>query len=560
MSTASANSATGRAALNDPQLRKAMQALQERKPQVAESLLRRHLEQDPDNVAAMTLLAEAILRFDRTREADELLARGLAISPDFVPALHTHVTVLLTLGRPAEAFSRVERLLQLEPNNPGNHALKAMAHAWVGDHANAATEYETMLASAPPGPAPWIAYAHTLRTLGRRNDAITAYRNVASRFPKLGEAWWSLANLKTFRFTDEDVETMRALLALSDLPVESKIQINFALGKALEDKGDFPTSFGHYNEGNSLKRATMSYNAEKTSVYVQNCKTLFNPKFLSDREGWGSAAPDPIFVVGLPRSGSTLVEQILSSHSAIEGTMELRIVPYLVGRVGANRNQFQVRGGQSDPAPSTDSQAPYPEILRNYDALLLKSLGEEYLERSRVHRPLGRPFFVDKMPDNFAHIGLIHLMLPNAKIIDARRHPLACCFSNFKQYFPLGKDFSYGLTDLGRYYADYVDLMAHFDQVLPGKIHRICYEHMIANPEAEMRNLFEYLGLPFEESVLRFYETERPIKTASSEQVRMPIFQDGLDQWRHFEQWLGPVKIALGPVLSSYESAIKMSA
>jgi tetratricopeptide (TPR) repeat protein len=543
--------------LNDPQLQKALQALQERKPQVAESLLRRQLEQEPDNVAAMTLLAEAILRFDRTREADELLTRSLEIAPDFVPALYTHVTVLLTLNRPKEAFDRIARLLALEPGNPNNHSLKAMAHVWVGDHASAAGEYEIVLAKAPQMPGPWLAYAHTLRTLGRGDETVAAYRKACARFPKLGEPWWSLANLKTFRFTEDEIATMRSLLALPDLPLESKVQINFALGKALEDGGDFQQSFKHYVEGNSLKRATLSYNAEMTSVYVQNCKTLFSGKFLDDRKGWGCTAPDPIFIVGLPRSGSTLIEQILSSHSAIEGTMELRVIPYLVGRVGANRGQFQARGGQVHPALATDSQAPYPETLRNYDAAALASIGEEYLERARVHRTLGRRFFIDKMPDNFAHIGFIHLMLPNAKIIDARRHPLACCFSNFKQYFPMGKDFSYGLTDLGRYYADYVELMAHFDRVLPGRIHRVYYERMIDSPEQEIRRLFEYLELPFEEQALRFYETDRPVRTASSEQVRMPIFADGLDQWRHYEAWLEPLKIALGPALSSYESALK---
>jgi tetratricopeptide (TPR) repeat protein len=550
-------SAAGRGALNDAQLQKALQALQERKPQVAESLLRRQLEQEPDNVAAMTLLAETILRFDRTQEADELLTRSLEIAPDFIPALYTHVTVLLTLNRPREAFDHIAKLLELEPGNLNNHSLKAMAHAWVGDHVGAAAEYEIVLASAPPGPGPWLAYAHTLRTLGRGGEAVAAYRKACARFPKLGEPWWSLANLKTFRFTDEEVATMQSLLAMPDLPVESKVQINFALGRALEDRKDFPQSFRHYSEGNSLKRATLSYNAEMTSVYVQNCKTLFSSRFLDDRQGWGCKAADPIFIVGLPRSGSTLIEQILSSHSKIEGTMELRVVPYLVGRAGANRGQFQARGGQAHPALSTDSQAPYPETLRNYDASMLQSLGEEYLERSRVHRTLGRPFFIDKMPDNFAHIGLIHLILPNAKIIDARRHPLACCFSNFKQYFPLGKDFSYGLSDLGRYYADYVELMAHFDRVLPGKIHRVYYERVIADPEGEIRHLFEYLGLPFEEQALRFHETSRPVRTASSEQVRMPIFTDGLDQWRHYEQWLEPLKIALGPSLSAYESAPK---
>ena len=431
-----------------------------------------------------------------------------------------------------------------------------MAHAWVGDHAGAAAEYEIVLAHVPKGPAPWLAYAHTLRTLGRSDASVAAYRDAIARFPKLGEPYWSLANLKTFRFTTAEVDAMRKLLATTDLPVESRVQINFALGKALEDKAEYAASFEHYKEGNALKRATIGYNAEMTSAYVMNCKTLFNPEYFELFAGSGSQARDPIFIVGLPRSGSTLIEQILSSHSQIEGTMELRVLPYLVGRIGS-RGIMQYRAGQTHPALATDLQAPYPECLRNLDASGLKLFGEEYLERTRVHRTTNRPFFIDKMPDNFAHIGLIQLMLPNAKIIDVRRHPMACCFSNFKHYFPLGKDFSYGLNDLGRYYADYVELMAHFDEVLPGRIHRVFYEHVIKNTESEIRGLFDYLGLPFEGQCLRFYETDRPVRTPSSEQVRMPIFKDALERWCHYEQWLDPLKAALGPALASYQDTLK---
>jgi hypothetical protein len=293
-----------------------------------------------------------------------------------------------------------------------------------------------------------------------------------------------------------------------------------------------------------------------TTVYVQNCKTLFSPRYFAEVGGGGSQARDPIFVVGLPRSGSTLIEQILASHSQIEGTMELRVLPYLVGRIGA-RGTIQYRSGQSHPALATDTQAPYPECLRNLVVEDLKTLGEEYLERARVHRLQGRPFFVDKMPDNFAHIGLIHLMLPNAKIVDARRHPMPCCFSSFKHYFPLGKDFSYSLSDLGRYYSDYVDLMAHFDKVLPGRIHRVFYERMVDDTEGEIRRLFDYLELPFEEQTMRFHETDRPVRTASADQVRMPIFKDALEQWQNYAQWLEPLKGALGSALTGYADALK---
>ena len=556
MNTAPANNAPGYVALTDPQLQKAMAALRENRAQAAETLLRNHLETSPDDVAAMALLAETVMRFDRHQEAEKLLLRSLELKPDFVAARHTIVTVMLMLNRPKEAFGHVDRLIAQEPGNPNHHGLKAMAHAWVGDHAGAVAEYEIVLRYLPKGHGPWLAYAHSLRTTGRRDDAIAAYRKAIERFPRLGEAYWSLANLKSFRFTDAEIENMRTLLAGVDLPAESRVQINFALGRALEDKADYPGSFERFKEGNALKRATLSYNAEMTTVYMQNCKTLFSPRYFAEFAGAGSQARDPIFIVGLPRSGSTLIEQILASHSQIEGTMELRVLPYLVGRIGA-RGAIQYRTGQSHPALATDTQAPYPECLRNLNVDDLKILGEEYLERARIHRVQGRPFFIDKMPDNFAHIGLIQLMLPNAKIIDARRHPMACCFSSFKHYFPLGKDFSYSQSDLGRYYSDYVQLMAHFDKVLPGRIHRVFYEHMIDDTEGEIRRLFDYLELPFEEKTLRFHETERPVRTASADQVRMPIFREGLEQWHHYEQWLEPLRSALGPALTGYADSLK---
>lgn len=531
--------------LDNPELQRAVQALRENRPQLAETVLRKHAESAPDDVVAMALLAETAMRFDRHDEAAALLARAIALEPEFAGARHTYVTVLLTLSRAEEAFAQIDALLALEPKNPNHHALRAMACAWTGDHAGAAAEYEIVLRHIPKSPAPWLAYAHTLRSIGRHEDAIEAYRVAAERFPKLGEPWWSLANLKRFRFSGGEIKTMRALLATGELPPESRVQINFALGKAMEDTESYEESFAFYKEGNALKRATLSYNAELTSVYVMNCKTLFDERYFQQFEGAGAGARDPIFVVGLPRSGSTLVEQILASHSRIEGTMELRIIPYIVGRLSA-RGVTRYRPGQSHPALKTDAQAPYPESLRNLDAESAKYLGDEYLDKARQHRITQRPFFVDKMPDNFAHIGLIQLILPNAKIVDVRREPMACCFSCFKHYFPLGKDFTYSLSDLGRYHADYVALMAHWDKVLPGKVHRIDYERLVADQESETRRLFDYLGLPFEEATLRYHETERAVRTPSSEQVRMPIFAGSGEAWRHYEPWLGPLKAALG--------------
>jgi len=552
VSNAPANVASEGAALANPELQKAAKALRENRPQIADAMLRRFLEQHPDNAQAMTLLAETVLRFDRNEEAAGLLARSIEIDPNFVGARHNFVNVLLLQNKPQEAFAQIDALLKLEPNNPGHHGLKAMAHAWVGDHACAAAEYEILLSHRPKHPAPWMAYAQTLRIIGRNEDSAAAYRNTIAQFPRLGEAYWSLANLKTHRFTPQEIAAMRALLESGELPVESRVQFQFALGKALEDEGDYEAAFGYFKEANATKRATLGYNAERTTVYITNCRALFTQKFFSERANWGSDKRDPIFVVGMPRSGSTLVEQILASHSAIEGTMELRVLPYLVARAGATGVRQFREGFAANRALATDMQAPYPESLRNLDNEDALYLGQQYLEKARPHRTTDRPFFIDKMPDNFAHIGLIQLILPNAKIIDVRRHPLPCCLSNFKHHYAMGKDFSYNLNDLGRYYHDYVQLMEHFDNALPGKVHRIFYEQMIETPEAEIRRLLDFLGLPFEESSLRFHENKRAVRTASSEQVRRPIFKESLGSWQHYEQWLGPLKQALGPALDSY--------
>ncbi|HQP21181.1 MAG TPA: sulfotransferase, partial [Phenylobacterium sp.] len=358
---------------------------------------------------------------------------------------------------------------------------------------------------------------------------------------QMGEAWWSLANLKTFRFEAGDLAAIRAQLARGDLADEDRFHLEFALGKALEDAGDYGASFAAYAQGNALRRKSLDYDAEETHRAMLRSRALFTPDFLAARAGQGCEAPDPIFILGLPRAGSTLIEQILASHSMIEGTMELPDIPAIAKRLGARK--------------AKDQESAYPEVLAELSAEELRALGEEYLERTRGQRKLGRPLFIDKMPNNFAHVGLIRLILPNAKIIDARRHPLGCCFSGFKQHFARGQGFTYDLTDLGRYYADYVALMAHFDAVAPGRVHRVIYERMVADPESETRALLDYCGLPFEDACLRFYENDRAVRTASSEQVRRPIFTDGLDQWRNFEPWLDPLKAALGSVLEAYPDA-----
>jgi hypothetical protein len=331
---------------------------------------------------------------------------------------------------------------------------------------------------------------------------------------------------------------MRAQLAREDLDEEDRYHLYFALAKSLEDGGRYAESFEHYAQGNALRKKRIGYDPDEMQTHVARSKALFTQGFFAERAGMGSQAHDPIFILGLPRSGSTLIEQILSSHSAVEGTMELPDIMSLALRLGGKKKRSDV--------------SLYPEVLREFTGKELGQLGEEYLARTRIQRRLARPFFTDKMPNNFAHVGLIHLILPNAKIIDARRHPLACCFSNFKQHFARGQGFTYDLEGMGRYYRAYVDLMAHFDGVLPGRAHRVIYERLVETPEAEIRRLLAYCGLSFEEACLNFHETDRIVRTASSEQVRLPIYREAVDHWRHYERWLSPLKDALGPVLGSY--------
>jgi hypothetical protein len=381
-----------------------------------------------------------------------------------------------------------------------------------------------------------MSYGHALKTAGRRPDSVAAYRRAIALVPTLGEAYWSLANLKTFRFGVNDVAAIRAALARGDLSDEDRLHFEFSLGKALEDEESYAESFAHYSAGNALRRALHPYSADDNASFVRRSKVLFTADFFGARAGTGSPARDPIFILGMPRAGSTLLEQILASHSRVEGTMELPHIPQIARELAGEDAGF------------LDAVAVLSDAQRSV-------LGERYLSETRIQRKTDAPFFIDKMPNNCLYAGLIHLILPNAIIIDARRHPLGCCLSGFKQHFARGQNFAYGLEDIGRYYRDYVDLMAHMDAVLPGRVHRVFYESLIENTESEVRLLLDHCGLPFEERCLRFYENERAVRTASSEQVRQPIFREGVDHWRHYEAWLGPLKEALGPVLEAYPEA-----
>ena len=525
-------------ATRDPRLIEAAAALAENCVPVAEALLRKHLMRFPTDVPAIRMLAEVAARLGRYVDAENLLVRCLELAPCFVPARHNYAIVLHRQHKSRAALREVELLLAVEPNNPGYRNLQAAVLSRFGDYPQALETYASVLAQYPKQAKVWMSYGHALKTAGRRDESIAAYRRSIEIAPHLGEAYWSLANLKTFRFTPAEIATMRAQLTRPDLSPEDRLHFEFALGKALEDGEAFAESFHHYANGNRLRRSAIRYDADENREHVARSKALFTAEFFAARASQGAPDPAPIFIVGLPRSGSTLLEQILASHSAVEGTMEL---PDIIS-IARSLDERRVR---SQPSK-------YPEALASLDADALRGLGERYLTQTRPQRRRGTPFFVDKMPNNFLHVGLIHLALPNAKIVDARRHPLGCCFSAYKQHFARGQNFTYDLQELGRYYHDYVELMAHFDEVLPGGVHRVIYENLIDDTETEVRRLLDYCGLPFETGCLRFYDNERVVRTASSEQVRRPIYRDGVEHWQHYEPWLGPLKDVLEPVLAAY--------
>ncbi len=521
-----------RTSVNDPRLMAAATALCGQDLPQAERLLRAHLKLFPTDVAAIRMLAETGTRLGRYEDAEKLLARCLDLAPGFQAARHNYAVVLFRQNKAAEAIPHIESLLAQAPRDPNFRALLAACLAMVAEYAKAIAVYEAVLADYPNQPKIWLSYGHALRTAGRREDAVAAYRKCLALRPDVGEAYWSLANLKTRVFAANDVAVMQALLAKNGLDPEDRFHLHYALGRALEEQADYAASFSHYAEGARLRRAELRYDADATTARVQRTRALFTRDFFAARAGWGCQSTAPIFVVGLPRAGSTLIEQILASHSAVEGTMELGDIATIARSLGTG--------------PETADRPRYPESLTGMTEDEIRALGETYIARTRIYRKTDKPFFIDKMPNNFVHVGLIRLILPNAKIIDARRHPMAAGFAVFKQHFAKGQNFSYDLTEIGRYYQDYASLMAHFDDVLPGLLHHAQYEDMVRDTEAEIRRLLAHCGLDFEPSCLRFHENDRAVRTASSEQVRRPIFREGLEQWRHFAPWLGPLAASLG--------------
>ncbi len=506
-------------------------AMNENRLDVAERLLKPHLQEDPFDAAAIRMLAELAARIGRWRDAENLLRRAVEIAPGWVAAKANLALVLGRMGRPAEALELMDDIFTAEPEEVGHWNLKAATLGRLGDFDEAIRIYEDVLERAPGQPRVWLSYGHMLKTVGRLDDGIAAYRKAIAIKPVLGEAWWSLANLKTVKFDEADIGAMQSALQSAALSDEDHFHLDFALGKAMHDAGRADDAFAHYSAANALRLKSQPFRSLEISRSVDRVIEKFPAAAFAERPG-GCDAPDPIFIVGMPRAGSTLIEQILSSHSQVEGTSELPDIPVLARKPG-----------------------PYPGGVLGIGEDERRQLGEDYLKRASVQRRTDRPFFIDKLPNNWMFVPFIKLILPNAKIIDARRHPLACCLSNFRQHFARGQAFTYSLEDVGRYYADYVRLMAHVDAVLPAWVHRVIYERMVDDTEAEVRALLNYAGLDFEPACLEFYKTERAVRTPSSEQVRQPIYRQATDEWRAYEAHLGPLIDALGPVADGYPDA-----
>lgn len=526
-----------RASVHDPEMIAAAQAMLANDLPDAEAQLRQRLKADPFDVAAIRMMAELAARIGRYRDSETLLRRALELAPAFTAARANLAMVLYKQNRFASALEELEAVLRVEGSDAGRLNLKAAALGRVGDYAEAKRIYEELTHAFPDHARLWMSLGHILKTLGELQDSIAAYRRALAIENGLGEVWWSLANLKTVKFSDDDIAAMEAALCSDQgLSHEDRFHLHFALGKAFEDRSQAERSFAHYAAGNRRRRDELGHDPAAVTAQVDRIAVTLTARFMAERGDWGAPSRDPIFILGMPRAGSTLIEQILSSHSQIEGTMELPDVPQMVMRELRN-------------AADADD---WTAMLARAQPARLRHLGAEFIERTQIQRKTGKPFFIDKLPNNWAYVGFIALILPNARIIDARRHPLDCCFSNFKQHFAKGQAFSYDLEHVGRYYSDYVRAMSHYDQVLPGRIHRVIHERLLDNPEAEVRALLSYLDLPFEEACLEFHSNTRAVRTASSEQVRRPINRDGVGQWRAYEQWLGPLVAALGDLPETY--------
>jgi len=499
----------------------------------AERILRERVIQTPTDATALLLWARLLKALAYYAAAEEMLELALEVQPQFHDARIDLASEMQRQSRPNEALEQVDRVLSGEPGNRAALNIKAAALSRAGSYDGSLAIYQRLIEEAPEDASLWSSYGHVLKTVGRSDEGLQAMRKAVEMDPASGPAWWHLSNLKVARFSPEDLRQMEMALHGRGTSEENRYHLHFALGKAMEDEGKYEAAFRHYEAGNELRKRSLDYDPDDITTEVDDLCRLFTADFLKEREGWGCTAADPIFVLGMPRAGSTLVEQILASHSQIEGTMELSDLAAVARTAGRTERDFLDR-------------------VKSFGADQFASMGRQYLDQTRVFRLEGKPRFIDKMPNNWLMAPLIHLMLPNARIIDARRNPMACGFSNFKQHYAYGQAFSYDLGWFGRYYRDYVRLMAHVDRVLPGRVHRLIHEELVRNPDDEIRRLLDYVGVPFQESCLRFHETERAVKTPSAEQVRRPLSAAGLEQWRNFEPWLGELHRALGDVADLY--------
>ena len=512
-----------------PPLFEAVMTLAQQQPGKSQRLALDFLSEHPDNAAAMRLVAEVAARMGQFDDAERFLKGALCVAPDFDRALSLRATIhrLREAGTDSKAGSFRSRIAWPE-TAPGEGLL-----------AEGLQLYEAIVQQYPEKPENWVSYGHVLRTVGAQDEAVAKYRRAIEARATYGEAWCAIGDLKASRFTVSDVDELKRLVRTSDVSELDRAQLHFALGRALEQYGDYQASFDAYAEGNRQRSQSTDYDADAVTRHVDRSISLFDRKYFARCAGGGEPSEDPIFVLGLPRSGSTLLEQILSTHPQIEPTGELSDIPNLANTL-------------SDGKAAAFQDSPYLENLSDLPGPERQRLGRAYLWNAGLKRRTTKPFFVDKMPNNWLHLGFILSTLPNAKIIDARRHPIACCFSNFRQYFASGQEFTYDLRDIGRFYVAYTRMMAHFDAIAPGRIHRVIHEDLVARPEAEIRRMLDYVGVEFNQDCLRFHENKREVRTASSEQVRRPINREGVDQWRSFEPWLGPLEEALGPIAESY--------
>ena len=503
----------------------------------AEKLCRAFLQKHPHHVEAMRLLAMLGMKLFVYDDAEFLLESCVEFAPDYWLARYDYINVLHKRQKFAKALEQARILLDAYP---GNHAFQlayANENVAVGNFDTALEVYDRVIEKHPAFAQPYLSRGHALKTIGRLDDAIQSYRSAYRAKPDFGDAFWSLANLKTYRFTGDEIDRMLARLDDPATANVDRYHLCFALGTAYEARQDYSKSFRCYEQGNRLKQQDTRYDPDGLDAAMRRQAEICTADLFASKAGLGSHHDDPIFIVGLPRAGSTLLEQILASHSMVDGTMELPNIIALAHRLNGRR--------------FVSEEARYPGILADLSAEQLQKFGDNFIEETRVHRARA-PYFIDKMPNNFMHIGLIQLILPNARIIDARRHPMACCFSGFKQLFADGQEFTYGQEEIARYYKGYVRLMEHWDQVLPGKVLRVHYESVVADLEGQLRRILDYLGLPFEESCLNYYQTDRSIRTPSSEQVRQPIYRGGLEQWRNFEPYLEVLKRELAEEISRY--------